>query len=116
MKHLLYATAATCLATPLAAQDLATKDEILAALSGNTVQGSMADGATYMEFYDADGTIKAPNYDGHWGMVGNQMCFAYGKDHAACWFVLLDGAAVTWVREGKVDGTGTILPGNPNKY
>lgn len=116
MKHLAMAPALTFVAFPVMAGGLATGDEIMAALSGNTVQGSMVDTGGYTEFYDADGSIKAAGYAGHWGMVGNQMCFAYGDEHAACWFVRLDGTTVTWVRGGKDDGSGSILKGNPNKF
>jgi hypothetical protein len=35
----------------------------------------------------------------------------YGQDSEACWQVKLDGDQVTWVKDGKEDGTGTIVKG-----
>jgi hypothetical protein len=43
------------------------------------------------------------------------MCFDYGEG-ADCWSVRIEGEAVTWVKDGKDGGTGTILTGNPNNY
>jgi hypothetical protein len=115
MKHLYTASALTLLASPLFAADLATGDEITAAISGNTVQGSMVDAGAYTEFYDADGTIKAEGYGGKWMVEGDEMCFDYGEG-AGCWGVRIDGDMVTWVKDGKDDGTGTIVSGNPNEF
>ena len=103
------------LAAPALAADLATGDQISAAISGNTVQGGMSDGSAYTEFYDADGSIKADGYEGAWTIEGDQMCFDYGEG-ADCWSVLLDGEMVTWVKDGEDAGTGTILTGNPNEF
>jgi hypothetical protein len=44
------------------------------------------------------------------------MCFKYGTDPEACWAVGLAGDQVAWLKDGKADGTGTILPGNPNGF
>lgn len=106
------------LATPAlaAAGDLATADQIKAAISGNTVQGGMAASGAYTEFYDADGTIKARDYNGWWTIKGDRMCFAYGEDPETCWGVRLAGDAVTWVGDGGDEGNGTIVAGNPNKF
>jgi hypothetical protein len=30
--------------------------------------------------------------------------------------VEIAGDMVTWLKDGQADGTGTIVPGNPNKY
>ena len=78
------------------ADTLATSDQIIAALSGNTVQGSMSDEGPYTEFYAADGTIKAADYTGKWMAEGEGMCFFYGEDWD-CWGVRLNGTSVTWV-------------------
>lgn len=103
------------MASPLAAANLATGDQIMAALSGNTVQGGMSDGTAYTEFYDADGTIKAVDYSAEWSVEGDTMCFDYGEG-ATCWGVAIDGDMVTWMNDGAAEGTGTIVPGNPNNF
>ena len=56
--------AAVLLAAPAFAQDLATGDAIKAAVSGNTIQGSMTSSGPYAEFYAEDGTIKGDGYTG----------------------------------------------------
>lgn len=94
----------------------ATGDQINAAISGNTVQGSMVASGAYTEFYGADGVIKGKDYTGKWRINGDTMCFQYGQDPEACWQVKLDGDQVTWIKEGKDDGTGTIVKGNPNNF
>jgi len=94
---------------------MASSGDIRAALEGNTLSGGMADGAAYSEFYDADGTIKAADYTGHWGLVGDKMCFDYGEG-VGCWNVKIDGDQVTWMNGETAEGTGTIAEGNPNAY
>jgi hypothetical protein len=108
--------AALLLAAPAAAQDLATGDAIKAAISGNTVQGSMTSSGAYTEFYEASGTIKGSGYTGAWTVEGDTMCFKYGEDPATCWNVRIAGDQVTWINGGVEEGTGTILPGNPNNF
>jgi hypothetical protein len=95
---------------------MATGDQISTAISGNTVQGSMVAAGAYTEFYGADGVIKGKDYSGKWRVNGDTMCFQYGQDPEACWQVKLDGDQVTWVKDGKDDGTGTIVKGNPNNF
>ena len=94
----------------------ATGDQISAAISGNTVQGSMIASGAYTEFYGADGVIKGKDYTGRWRVNGDTMCFQYGQDPEACRQVKIDGDQVTWVKDGKNDGTGTIVKGNPNNF
>ena len=54
--------AAVLLAAPSFALDLATGDAIKAAVSGNTIQGSMTSSGPYAEFYAEDGTVKGDGY------------------------------------------------------
>ena len=98
------------------AADTATGDQIKAAVSGNTVQGSMIASGAYAEFYGADGAIKGKDYSGKWRIDGDKMCFDYGTDPEACWNVKIEGDHVTWLNDGKEDGTGTIVKGNPNNF
>jgi hypothetical protein len=111
----LTALALLALATPTFAQTLATGDEIAAAISGNTVQGSMSASGAYTEFYAADGTIKGSGYAGTWTVEGDAMCFDYGEGKD-CWGVRIAGEAVTWVKDGADGGTGSVVAGNPNNF
>jgi hypothetical protein len=98
------------------AQGMATGAQIAAAITGNTVQGSMMASGAYTEFYGADGVIKGKDYTGKWRVNADTMCFQYGSDPEGCWQVKIDGDQVTWVKNGKDDGTGTIVKGNPNNF
>ncbi len=116
MPTLRITVAALLLATAAFAQDIATGDAIQAAISGNTVQGSMIASGSYTEFYDADGTIKGKDYSGSWTIDGDKMCFAYGEDAPACFAVQISGDQVKWLSDDGNDGTGTIVAGNPNNF
>lgn len=102
-------------ALPAWAQTLATGDQITAAIAGNTVQGNMLASGAYTEFYQADGVIKGADYTAKWSVKDDQMCFDYGEG-ASCWSVRIKGDAVTWIKDGVEDGTGTLVAGNPNQY
>ncbi|AWB48899.1 hypothetical protein HYN69_10670 [Gemmobacter aquarius] len=102
-------------ALPVSAQTFATGDQIKAAIAGNTVQGNMLASGAYTEFYQADGVIKGADYTAKWSVNGDEMCFDYGEG-ASCWSVQIKGDAVTWIKDGVEDGTGTLVAGNPNKY
>ncbi len=93
-----------------------TGDQIQQQISGNTVQGSMADGSRYTEFYATDGTIRGNGYTGNWRVQANQMCFKYGDDPEYCLSIELVGDQVYWIAGGKKEGTGTLVTGNPNEY
>lgn len=95
-----------------ASADPASGDEIMAAIGGNTVLGSMEGSGAYSEFYDANGTIVGPDYTGNWSIEGDTMCFQYGEDPADCWMVEINGSDVNWIKDGAVLGTGTIAIGN----
>jgi len=115
MKRIVLTALALTTTSPVFADRLAVGDEILAAIAGNTVQGSMIDAGAYTEFYGADGTIKGSGYTGSWNVKDNQMCFEYG-DGTDCWSVRIDGETVTWVKDGEEDGSGMIVSGNPNGF
>lgn len=100
---------------PAMAQTLASGADITAAVSDNTVQGSMSASGAYTEFYAADGTIKGDGYTGTWTVEGDTMCFSYGEA-PDCWNVRIEGETVTWVQGGVDGGTGTIVAGNPNNF
>lgn len=117
MKALLVASLAfTAVAWGAQASDLAKGDQIKAAISGNTVQGSMVASGVYTEFYGEDGVIKGKDYTGKWRVEADTMCFQYGSDPETCWGVKIAGDQVTWLKGGKDEGTGTIVKGNPNKF
>jgi hypothetical protein len=115
MVNLRITFAAIFLSVPAFAQDVASGDAITAAISGNTVQGSMLSSGAYTEFYGTDGAIKGKDYSGKWTVDADKMCFDYGEG-ATCFGVRIAGDQVTWVADGKDEGTGTIVSGNPNNF
>jgi len=115
MKSLVIFAAGLVAATPSIAAELASGEQIRAAIAGNTVQGGMSDGAAYKEFYDVGGAIKADGYTGTWTVENDQMCFDYGEG-ANCWSVSINGDQVIWILDAKDVGKGTIVLGNPNGF
>jgi hypothetical protein len=115
MKNIYFAAFMVMAPFAAVAETFATGDQIIAAIAGNTVQGGMVETGAYTEFYQADGSIKGADYTGKWSIKDNQMCFDYG-DGVECLSVRIEGDAVTWISDGADDGTGTIVPGNPNNY
>lgn len=115
MKILYIGAALAAFALPASAANLATSAEIMDVIIGNTVEGGMADGAAYAEFYSEDGAIKAEGYTGTWSFEGDAMCFDYGEG-ADCFTVSIDGDTVLWLSGGEEAGTGTISSGNPNAF
>lgn len=101
---------------PAAGQDLATGATIRAALVGNTVQGAMSASGGFTEYYAPNGAIRGPDYRGEWTIQGNRMCFGYDGNPASCWGVRVNGRSIVWVGVAGDEGTGTILPGNPNNF
>ena len=116
MQRFLFLLVLAVACVPAQAADLAKGDQIKATVGGNTVQGSMVASGVYTEFYGEDGVIKGKDYSGKWRVEGDRMCFAYGSDPENCWSVRIAGDQVTWVKDGKDDGTGTVVKGNPNKF
>jgi hypothetical protein len=100
------------LACPAQAESLASGDAIRAALSGNSVQGSMLASGGYAEYYAPDGSIHAADYTGKWAIRGDRMCFAYGDDPASCWAAVIAGNHVIWIGTDGEEGSGTISKGN----
>ena len=107
---------ASVLAAPAVAADTLKGAQIQQIVAGNTVQGSMEGTGAYAEFYQKDGTIKGEGYVGAWTIEGDTMCFQYGSDPKTCFAVAKDGNAIQWIKDGKVEGTGAVAPGNPNNY
>lgn len=76
---------------PALAGATATRVQINAATSGNTVHGSTIASGAYTEFYGADGVIEYKDYSGKCRVSGDTICFQYGEDNEACWQVRLNG-------------------------
>lgn len=103
------------LAVPAAAQEASESRalsgaEIAALVSGNTVEGAMTAGGPYRETYLPDGTIRGPDYEGRWSVVGDTLCFEYDPaEEADCWGAEMGAnEEIRWVRDGRVEGTGRI--------
>jgi hypothetical protein len=95
-----------------------TGEEIRSQIVGNTVSGQM--GAAFTEFYNPDGSIHGSSgdgaYQGKWHIDGDALCLEYDEP-LGCRKIALDGETVTYItEEGEVDGSGTLLKGNPNHY
>jgi len=103
-------------AAPSYAEDEMTGSEIKTLVSGNTVTGAMVESGSYTEFYQADGIIKGKGYTGAWTVSSDSMCFQYGSDPKKCRQVRKAGDEIQWLNGRRIDGTGMILPGNPNNY
>ena len=115
-KFMCAAGAALMIMAMPAAAELAKGDAITAAISGNTVQGNMDSSGPYAEHYGADGVVHGKDYKAAWSVEGDAMCWVYEGTPKDCWGVEIAGDQVKWVKDGKSQGTGTILPGNPNKF
>ncbi|MGF1526818.1 MAG: hypothetical protein ACFCBW_08505 [Candidatus Competibacterales bacterium] len=104
-------------APALAEMQVLKGPDIEAAIAGNTVQGAMASGSRYTEFYSSDGEIRGDGYTGQWQVKDDQMCFQYaGEESPSCWNVGRMGDEVRWLKDGEVDGSGTLIPGNPLEF
>lgn len=90
-------------------------DDIARAVSDKTYQGSMTDSA-FAEYYGADGSIRGKDYSGKWRTEDNRMCFQYGDSEENCWDVSINGPALTLIKDGKVDGSGMLVNGNPQQF
>ena len=97
------------------AGEMATGDQITGAVTGKTFQGSMLKDA-FVEFYEADGTIKGKDYSGKWRVTETGMCFQYGDKPETCWGLEINGPAVTLYKDGEVDGNGILIDANPNGF
>jgi hypothetical protein len=95
---------------------LATGAQLKQAVSGNTIEGSMDASGRYTEFYAKDGTVRGKDYKAKWSIEGDTMCWLYEGQPKDCWRAAVKGGNVKWVKDGKVQGTGTVVKGNPNKF
>jgi hypothetical protein len=117
MRKMMFAAGAVLMVMAMpAAAELAKGDAITTAISGNTVQGNMDSTGPYAEHYGADGVVHGKDYKAKWSVEGDTMCWVYEGTPKDCWGVEIAGDQVKWVKDGKSQGTGTILPGNPNKF
>ena len=90
-----------------------TADEIRAAVSDHTYQGSMSEGGSgFAEYYAPDGTIRGDGYTGNWSVRDGVMCFNYGEGDR-CFEVTIDGPSMVMYKDGEIDGNGMLIEGNP---
>lgn len=95
---------------------LATGEQIKKAISGNTVEGSMQASGRYTEFYSKDGSVSGKGYTAAWRIEGEAMCWIYKDQPKDCWQASIKGTSVQWIKNNKVQGTGTIVKGNINNF
>lgn len=96
--------------------EMAKGDQITAAISGNSIQGNMDASGPYSEYYGADGTVFGKDYKAKWSVEGDTMCWVYDGSPKDCWGVEIASDQVKWVKDGKAQGSGTIVSGNPNNF
>jgi len=100
-----------------------TLDEIAKTIIGNTVSGQAKDGSAFAEYYAPDGVIRGQSekggaYKARWWLrkEDHLMCFKYGDGpfDAGCTRLSLSGDTVKFVlMDGTVEGSATLLNGNP---
>ncbi len=95
---------------------MATSEQVTAAVSGNTIQGNMDSSGAYAEYYAPDGTVFGKDYKAKWSVEGDTMCWVYEGSPKDCWGVEIEGDQVKWVKDGKAQGSGTVIEGNANNF
>jgi len=99
------------------AGDRPSADELQAAVSDHTYQGSTsAAGSGFAEYYAPSGDILGDGYSGKWRVEDGRMCFQYGDKPEGCWDIELQGPSMVMFKDGEVDGNGMLIQGNPNGY
>ncbi len=116
MRYILLLTTTLIAMSGTAMAEMATGEQIKTAISGNTVQGSMDASGAYTEYYAADGTAFGKDYKAKWSVEGDTMCWVYDGSPKDCWGVEIAGDQVKWIKDGKAQGTGTVVTGNPNNF
>lgn len=102
---------------PAHAGDAPSADEVKASVSDHTYQGSMSvAGSGFAEYYAPDGSIKADGYSGAWRAEDGAMCFQYGDKPESCFEVKFHGPSMEMYKDGKLDGNGMLIEGNPNNF
>ncbi len=96
--------------------ELATSDDLTEAVAGNTILGSMQASGVYTEYYADGGVVYGHNYNAKWSIDNNTMCWIYVGSPKDCWNATRSGDQISWMKDGKGLGTGTILVGNPNNF
>ena len=108
----LLAAASLLMMPALGAAQALTADQIAEAIGDKTYQGSMTADA-FAEYYAADGTIRGDGYTGRWRAEDGSLCYRYGEAPETCWGVRIDGPAMTLLKDGRPDGSGMLIDGNP---
>lgn len=114
---------AACFAMPAFAEEMATGDELYAAIVGNTILGVLQD-KTYASYYGMDGRVltdfdstddsRTADIVGTWKIEGDRFCTSYSADDPICMEVRLDGDKITFFMYGMEQSTSTILRDNPH--
>ena len=107
----------TAASMPALADEAPSADDISAAVSDHTYQGSMnvADSG-FAEHYAPDGSIRADGYSGKWLTEDGVMCFQYGDKPETCFEVKFNGPPMEMYKDGVLDGNGMLFEGNPNDF
>ncbi|EAU41573.1 hypothetical protein FP2506_14109 [Fulvimarina pelagi HTCC2506] len=108
---ILTASAVFALTAPALAQSSA--EQIREALVGNTFQGSMGS-SEYTSYFGEDGTYADASTTGPYEITEEGVCYP-GTDYG-CYQAEIEGDQLEWFKDGKSEGTGTIVEGNPMEF
>ncbi|MEN3793457.1 hypothetical protein [Fulvimarina sp. MAC3] len=107
---ILASAAATVLAFTAPAFAQSSAEDIREALVGNTFQGDMGS-AEYTSYFGEDGTYMDASGSGTYEITDEGVCYP-GTDFG-CYQATIDGNQLQWSKDGKDEGSGTIVEGNP---
>lgn len=117
MKHILLSIPVSFLAAGIAFgaahEEMASQEDLTAALTGNTFQGDMAGGA-YTGYFGDEGMYRDGSGSGTYEITDDGVC--YPDTDFGCFQAKLDGETLTWSQNGEEMGSGTIVQGNPNNF
>jgi hypothetical protein len=88
-------------------------EALKAALVGNTFQGDMGGGA-YTSYFAPDGTYH--DKDGSGAYTISELGVCYPNTNFGCYQATIEGDRLEWFQDGKSQGKGTLLKGNPLKF
>lgn len=102
-------------------------EQIKQAFEGNTVSGRYSGtNLPFSEFHHSDGKASGhnrgkPNTDACWTIVDDGVCYYYGEfdqRRAHCFWIEKTGNlyVIRSKPSGRINGMGTIEPGNPHSY
>jgi hypothetical protein len=94
--------------------EMAKGKEILAAVSGNTIEGKLDSSGAYTEYCTAAGIVYGKDYKAKWSIEDDVLCWTYQGPH--CWRAEITGDQIKLFKYDVMVGAGIIVRGNPNGF